>query len=155
MIDALKPTLVFIIALSIFVGIGIQFARRAFQFEHKGETLASLQEFVWRLTFSAGMALALILATLSVGMWFYYYLTPTDHVPMDRLAIAFHRASMILSGMGPVELPEGKDLTNFERLFAGSYALFSGFVLVTVISLILAPIFHRVLHYFHVEVDKK
>jgi hypothetical protein len=87
-------------------------------------------------------------ALLSIGMLVYYYLPPTH-----TFAIAFHRASMIHSGMGPVESDE-KNLTDFERYFAGAYALFSGFVLVTVIGLILTPIFHRVLHHFHVDDEK-
>jgi len=84
MIDALKPALVFVVALSIFVWVGIGLARRAFQFERKGETLAPLQVFFWRIAISVGLALVLVLATLSVGMVVYYYLTPTH-----RLAIAF------------------------------------------------------------------
>ena len=143
MIDALKPALVFVVALSIFVWVGIGLARRAFQFERKGETLAPLQVFFWRIAISVGLALVLVLATLSVGMVVYYYLTPTH-----RLAIAFHRAAMILSGMGPVE---SEKFTNCERWFAGAYALFSGFVLVTVIGLILTPILHRALHHFHMD----
>jgi putative Mn2+ efflux pump MntP len=148
MIDALKPALVFVVALSVFVWVGIELARRAFQFERKGESLATPQLFFWRVAMSIGLALVLVIATLSVGMVVYYYVTPTH-----RLAIAFHRASMILSGMGPVESDE-KNLTDFERYFAGAYAIFSGFVLVTVIGLILTPIFHRVLHHFHID-DKK
>jgi hypothetical protein len=60
---------------------------------------------------------------------------------------------MILFGMGPVESDE-KNLTDFERYFAGAYALFFGFVLVTVVGLILTPIFHRVLHHFHIDDEK-
>jgi hypothetical protein len=148
LIDAVKPLLVFVFALSILVLVGIEFAKRTFQFERKGKKLAPLHVFVWRLAFSAGLALAVILATLSVGMLFYYYLTPTNDPLRDRLAIAFHRASMILSGMGPVE---SEKFTNCERWFAGAYALFSGFVLVTVIGLILTPILHRALHHFHMD----
>jgi putative Mn2+ efflux pump MntP len=148
MIDALKPPLVFVAALLILVWVGIELARRAFQFERKSELLASLPVFFWRVATSIALALVLILGTLSIGMLVYYYLTPTH-----TFAIAFHRASMILSGMGPVESDE-KNLTDCERYFAGAYSLFSGFVLVTVIGLILTPIFHRVLHHFHIDDEK-
>jgi hypothetical protein len=49
-----------------------------------------------------------------------------------------------LSGMGPVS----QNPNDCEKVFAGLYALYSGFVLVVVMGLILTPIFHRVLHHF-------
>jgi hypothetical protein len=54
---------------------------------------------------------------------------------------------MILSGMGPAtELK-----TEPGKLFAGFYAIFSGLIIVIATGFVLAPIFHRVLHSFHVE----
>jgi len=37
------------------------------------------------------------------------------------------------------------------KLFSSAYALFSGLVFVGVVALTLAPVFHRVLHRFHVD----
>jgi hypothetical protein len=63
---------------------------------------------------------------------------------------AFLNAAMILSGMGPAaELK-----TTPGKLFAGAYAIFSGLIIVIAAGFILAPIFHRVLHKFHVESKK-
>jgi hypothetical protein len=36
-------------------------------------------------------------------------------------------------------------------VFAGFYAIFSGLIIVIATGFVLAPIFHRVLHSFHVE----
>ena len=56
-------------------------------------------------------------------------------------------ASMILSGMGPV-----KNLnSNAAKVFASCYALFSGVVFISATGILLAPMFHRVLHRFHLE----
>lgn len=64
---------------------------------------------------------------------------------------AYVNAAMILSGMGPVS-----DLkTEAGKIFAGSYALFSGIVFLILMAIILAPIFHQVLHRFHMEADSK
>ena len=116
--------------------------------ERKGEPLVPRRMFFWRLAISFGVALLILLAALLVGMVFYHSLEPKS-----SWAQAFHRASMILSGMGPVEGdPEGEP-SNVERIFAGFYALFSSFVLVTAIGLTLTPVLHRVLHHFHVEDD--
>lgn len=63
------------------------------------------------------------------------------------LVDAFLNAAMILSGMGPVETLN----TTAGKIFAGCYAIFSGLVIVIATGFVLAPIFHRVLHRFHVE----
>jgi len=60
---------------------------------------------------------------------------------------AYVNAAMILSGMGPL----GELKTAAGKVFAGSYAIFSGLVIVIATGFVLAPIFHRILHRFHVE----
>lgn len=63
------------------------------------------------------------------------------------LTDAYLNAAMILSGMGPaIELK-----TTGGKLFAGTYAIFSGLIIIIATGFVLAPIFHRVLHKFHVE----
>ena len=52
--------------------------------------------------------------------------------------------------MGPV----GELKTTAGKVFAGSYAIFSGLIIVIATGVVLAPIFHRVLHRFHVETTK-
>lgn len=56
---------------------------------------------------------------------------------------------MILGGMGsvdPIETVGGKLLASF-------YAIFSGVVLLGPIGVVAAPLFHRILHRFHLELD--
>jgi hypothetical protein len=63
---------------------------------------------------------------------------------------AFLNASMILSGMGPVDrLP-----TSGAKLFAALYALFSGLVFVAVMGIVLGPWVHRLFHRLHLESDR-
>jgi hypothetical protein len=71
-----------------------------------------------------------------------------DHV-CERMSWvdSFVNASMILSGMGPL----GPLETTSGKLFAGCYALYSGLIVIIASSLILAPIFHRILHRFHLD----
>ncbi len=64
---------------------------------------------------------------------------------------AYVNAAMILSGMGPI----GELKTTAGKLFAGTYAIFSGLIIVVATGFILAPIFHRVLHRFHVETTRE
>ena len=60
---------------------------------------------------------------------------------------AFVNAAMILGGMGPV----GELHTNAGKLFAGIYALYCGLIVIISMSILIAPIFHRFLHLFHLE----
>ncbi|MEO6567712.1 MAG: hypothetical protein ABIO94_03035 [Opitutaceae bacterium] len=41
--------------------------------------------------------------------------------------------------------------TTSSKLFASGYAMFSGVVFLSSIGLVLAPLFHRILHKFHLD----
>ena len=60
---------------------------------------------------------------------------------------AFLNASMILSGMGPVDKMDNPTA----KLFSAFYALFSGLVFIGVAGVVLAPWIHRLLHWVHME----
>jgi hypothetical protein len=62
---------------------------------------------------------------------------------------AFLNASMILSGMGPVDSLK----TDGGKLFATIYAIFSGVIFLGVVGVVLAPVLHRMLHRFHLDDD--
>ncbi len=81
----------------------------------------------------------LVAVSLCVGMTGYRV---TEHMIWID---AFYNASMILSGMGPAA-----ELQSYEgKLFAGCYAIYSGLFLIAAMGILLAPVFHRVLHGFH------
>ena len=103
--------------------------------------LAPRRVFLARMARSAFIALGLVAASLFVGMLGYHALEGMAW--MD----AFVNASMILSGMGPV----GELHTQGGKLFAGLYALYSGFALLTIAAILLAPVVRRFLHRFHIE----
>jgi hypothetical protein len=56
---------------------------------------------------------------------------------------------MLLGGMGPVGDWDGKPVGG--KLFAAAYALYAGIVFLIVAGLLVTPVFHRVLHRFHLE----
>ena len=66
---------------------------------------------------------------------------------------AFYYASMILAGEGPPQDPTGLSAAQMGHLhlFAGFYALFSGVTFITMVGVLLAPVIHRFLHRFHLE----
>lgn len=113
-------------------------------FEHRSHKVISRRRFAQRMGFAIALWFALTSAGLAIGMIGYAAIAGMSVVD------AFVNAAMILSGMGPVtELK-----TDAGKIFAGCYAIFSGLIIVIATSVVLAPIFHRVLHHFHVEVGK-
>jgi hypothetical protein len=108
--------------------------------ERRGQPLAPRRLFFRRLAVNVGIALIVVLASLGVGMLAYH--TLEDDLDWLR---SFGHAAMILGGMGPYGEPENY----WAKLFEGIYALYSGLLLVGVTGLILAPVFHRVMHQFH------
>ena len=114
---------------------------RLFRFEHRSNPLASHAVFLGRVARSALAALIMIAIALGLGMG--GYMATENMSALD----AFLNASMLLGGMGPVDALH----TENGKLFAGSYALFCGLLIVIASGVILAPILHRVLHALHVE----
>ena len=55
--------------------------------------------------------------------------------------------ALLLGGMGPV----GDMGPASGKIFASIYALYSGLVFLIVAGLLFAPVFHRILHRFHVD----
>ena len=112
-------------------------------FEHRSQPLLPTHRFAVRMFGSVAAAAALVVLSLALGMLGYHGLVHLNW--MD----SFLNASMLLGGMGPVNEP----VTNLGKLFAGMYALYSGLVVIFVAGIILAPLAHRVLHRFHLEVQ--
>ena len=110
-------------------------------FEKRQHKVAPRLVFAERMARAIGLWLALTVFGLAIGIGGYRWLEGMS------LTDAFMNAAMILSGMGPAtELK-----TEAGKVFAGFYAIFSGLIIVIATGFVLAPIFHRVLHKFHVE----
>ncbi len=114
---------------------------RIHQFERRHERLAPMPVFLKRVAVSFGIAGALILAALLIGIFGYHGLAGFGWID------ALLDASMILAGMGPVH----ELRTDCAKVFASGYALFSGLVFIGVMALVLAPLVHRMLHRFHAD----
>jgi hypothetical protein len=116
---------------------------RPFHLEAKHQPLLSPSAFVRRLLRFALLAVGIICVSLALGVLGYHYF---EHLAWDD---ALLNASMILGGMGPVDRPS----TLGGKLFASFYALFSGIVFLISVGVLLAPILHRFMHRFHLELD--
>lgn len=122
---------------------GTSFARLA-KLEHRSERVVGKRRFAARMGLAIALWAAVIAVGLAIGMAGYAYFEGMGFVD------SFVNAAMILSGMGVFD-----DLKNPNaKIFAGFYALLSGLILLIAATFILAPVFHRVLHRFHVEDDR-
>ena len=110
-------------------------------FERKTEKLVPLPTFIRRVALSLLLTLVVLCVALSVGVLGYHGIAGLSWI--DSVL----NASMILTGMGPVATMT----TTSSKLFASGYALFSGVVFLSSIGLVLAPLFHRILHKFHLD----
>jgi hypothetical protein len=110
-------------------------------FEHRNHPLLSKQAFFARIIFHASAGLLAIATALGVGVGGYHYLGGLSWI--DSLV----NASMILGGMGPVDLIQ----TDTGKYFVSFYALFSGLFFIGVATLLLAPFVHRTMHKMHLD----
>jgi hypothetical protein len=114
-------------------------------FERRGQPVASRRKFLIRMAIAIGLWIVLTIVGLAIGVAGYAAFEDMSFVD------AYVNAAMILSGMGPV----GELKTTGGKVFAGSYAILSGLIIVIATGFVLAPIFHRILHSFHVETTKE
>src|SRR5713101_2917166 len=117
----------------------------ALHFEHRHQPLLPAAKFRSRLVESAALAGLLIAVSLGLGMLGYHFVAGLSW--LDSLL----NASMILTGMGPVDPMR----TVAAKLFASGYAIFSGVAFLTSVGVLLAPVVHRFLHRFHLEADEE
>ena len=90
------------------------------------------------------IAVLIIGFSLGLGIWgysHYYNLSFVD---------ALLNASMILTGMGPVDAAPNDNA----KIFASFYALYSGVAFLSSIAVLFGPILHRFMHKFHLDVEE-
>ncbi|MBC7622442.1 MAG: hypothetical protein H7232_03555 [Aeromicrobium sp.] len=111
-------------------------------FEHISKPVIPRAQFISRQMLALWLGFAMIVGSLAIGMMGYHYFFPK----LDW-ADAFVNAAMILSGMGPIAIPESTGA----KIFSGCYAIYSGLMLVMSAGVIFAPLVHRFLHKLHAD----
>jgi len=110
-------------------------------YESKHHKLLPIRKFLYRVIFHLAIGLGIICISLGIGVSGYHYFENMAFID------AYENAAMILSGMGPVDTLN----TDGGKIFAGTYALFSGIIFLAVIAIIIAPLFHRFFHKFMIK----
>jgi hypothetical protein len=111
------------------------------QFEHKSQPLISRRQFARRMAAYSAFGAVFLCLSLAIGTVGYAYFANLPVVD------AFLNASMILTGMGPVDKME----TMGGKVFASIYAIYSGVAFLTFCGVLFTPIYHRFIHRFHLD----
>jgi hypothetical protein len=110
-------------------------------YESHSQPLLPRRLFILRALSHLGVACCLVLLALGIGILGYHFLAGLAW--LDSLV----NASMILGGMGPVDL-----ITSVAgKWFESFYALFAGTVFIATAGIIITPFVHRLLHRLHLD----
>ena len=110
-------------------------------FEHHRQPVAPHHVFLRRILNHLAMVLGVLGVTMAIGIIGY---TQIGHLAWPDAVV---ESAMLMGGMGPVY---GQELPNTSaKLFSAAYALFCGLVLIALFGILLAPVFHRILHRLH------
>ena len=107
------------------------------------KSLPPKKHFYNKLLINFIIAFSLIIISLGVGMLGYHYCMNLGFT--DSLI----NASMILSGMGPVDRAN----TDGAKIFASLYAIYCGVAFISSMAFLFVPIVHRFLHKMHLEIE--
>ena len=112
-------------------------------YEKHHQPMLPRAKFLLRLLGHALVALIIVGGSLLFGVW--GFMTFCGMTPIDALL----NATMLLGGMGPVGNLAAAEVPG--KLFASFYALYAGLVFLILAGVLLAPLLHRFLHRFHLE----
>jgi len=117
---------------------------RWLDYEHSTEPLLPMRQFISRVLRGSVIGASVIFGSLAIGVVGYHAICGLGWV--DSIL----NASMILTGMGPVDRMDSAGA----KLFASAYALFSGVAFLSSVGILFAPVIHRFLHRFHIELGE-
>lgn len=98
-------------------------------------------EFAKRVFKYATFSISLLVFSLGIGIFGYHFIGELKWID------SVYNASMILTGMGPVN----EMITDSAKLFASIYAIFSGVIFISTVAIFFAPFAHRLMHLLRIE----
>jgi hypothetical protein len=107
----------------------------------KNKYILPPREFAKRVFKYAIFSICILVFSIGIGILGYHFIGQLEWID------SVYNASMILTGMGPVDVMK----TDSAKLFASIYALFSGVVFLSTVAIIFAPFAHRIMHLFRIE----
>ncbi len=111
-------------------------------FEHHRQPLVSREVFTRRVMKCIWVATLLLVGTIFIGAAVYHYFEGFSWVD------AVMNAVMIMTGLGLVDTLH----STLSKVFTTFYAIIAAVVFYMVLAIIFAPLIHRFLHEFHLEI---
>ncbi len=109
--------------------------------KRKVKNILPPKEFAKRVIKYSVFSISLLAFSIGIGILGYHYIGELKWID------SIYNASMILTGMGPVN--EMK--TDSAKIFASIYAIFSGVVFLSTVAIFFAPFAHRLMHLLRIE----
>ncbi len=110
----------------------------------RNKNILPRKDFAKRVFNYTVFSVGLLVFSITIGILGYHYFGKISWID------SFYNASMILTGMGPVNVME----SDAAKLFASFYALFSGVVFLSTFAIFFSPFAHRLMHILHVDNDE-
>jgi len=110
------------------------------RFERKQEQLLPRKQFAKRMIIFAFLGIFIEAVAILIGTLGFHYLEGVSW--LDGIL----NAAMVITGNGPAFEPH----TEWAKIFQILFSVCGVIIFVMVMSVIIAPVFHRVLHHFHV-----
>ncbi|MBF0489894.1 MAG: hypothetical protein HQL15_04670 [Candidatus Omnitrophica bacterium] len=117
---------------------------RRMMFERAREPILPHHLFLQRMMYCAFLSFAFLLISIVFGAVGYHFLERIDWLD------SFLNSVMIMMGLG-LESPL---TTSNGKLFTIVFSVLSPFVFYSTIVIFFTPILHRLLHHFHLDLDK-
>lgn len=99
------------------------------------------KEFAKRVIKYSVFAIVLLTFSLGIGVLGYHFYGKLGWID------SIYNASLILTGMGPVD--EMKTVS--AKLFASMYAIFSGVIFLSTVAIFFSPFAHRLMHLLKID----
>src|SRR5215216_2314592 len=110
-------------------------------YERRMQRLVPWRVFLVRASRHLFWALVMLGGAVGIGTYGYHATARLGWLDASL------NASMILSGMGPVDRLD----SSAAKVFASLYALFSGLVFLGIAGVVVAPWIHRLFHWIHLD----
>lgn len=107
----------------------------------KSKNILPPKAFAKRVIKYAAFSISLLVFSLGLGILGYHFIGELQWID------SVYNASMILTGMGPVN----EMVTDSAKLFASVYAIFSGVIFLSTVAIFFAPFAHRLMHLLRIE----
>jgi hypothetical protein len=98
------------------------------------------KDFAKRVAKYAIFSISILSFSIGIGILGYHYIGDLNWID------SIYNASMILTGMGPIN----EMVSDSAKLFASAYALFSGVIFLSTVAIFFAPFAHRLMHMLNI-----